>query len=249
MPQGQFGRITAFNDFLGSLEDVTWAATSVDLGGGWQMVSVNEGTIQQVVDEPGGVVQFLTDTASADNVALISGPYRPADGGVVTEARYKVADDMANTALFSGFSETLVLATPVMPAEFDTVTMTYNGTGGMAGFSFDSGGTTDDFRAVAGDGGAVSSNADANGTRANQTITADEYYITRTEIGPDGTARMYIAHDGKGKDGFFLVKEVATAVTPGDIFYAVHMCETRTTAALEFEVDYVWAQGYRDWSV
>lgn len=249
MPQGQFGRITALQDFNGSFEDVTWASTSTDLGEGWFMVSVNDGTIQKVVDEPGGVIQFLTAATDDDNVTLLSGPYRPTDGGVILEAYFKVADDMANTALFIGFSETMVLATPVMPAEFATLTMTYNGTGGMVGFSYDSDATTNDFRALAGDGGAAASNADANGTRANQTITADEYYRVRVEIGPDGTGRCWMSHDGLGKDGMFLVKEIAIAINPDDLFYAVAMCEVRTGAALEFEVDLVFAEGARDWSV
>ena len=251
MPQAQFGRITALEDFNGSEDDTTWGA-SVDVpvgNGSWWIVSVQEGTIQKVLDEPGGVIQFLTDTADNDNVALISGPYRPADGGVVMEAYFKVADDMLNTALFLGFSETLDGSTPVMPAEFATESMTYNGSGGMVGFNYDSDASDNDFRALAGDGGGVSSNADANGTRANQGIASDEYYRVRVELDPDGTARMWMSHDGEGKDGMFLVKEIVKAVTPGDVFFAVVMCENRTGAALEFEVDLVYAEGHRDWSV
>ncbi len=250
-PHGIFGRISEFQDFMGGYEDITWASTSTDLKHGWYMVSVNDGTIQKVVDEPGGVVQFLTATADNDNVVLLSGPYRPADGGIWTEVRFKVADDMANTQLYAGFVEEMNQATPVIPVEFATETMTYNQTttNSGAGLQYDSGGSTGDFRAVAFSGTVASSNADANGTRANQTITADEYYICRTEIDPDGTARMYIAHDGLGKDGLFLVKEVISAVTPGDLFFATAICQNATGAALEFEIDTLDASGYRDWSV
>ncbi len=251
MPQGSFGRISEFQDFTGGYEDITWASTSTDLKRGWYMVSVNDGTIQKVVDEPGGVVQFLTATADNDNVVLLSGPYRPADGHIFTEVRMKVADDMANTQLWAGFVEEMNQGTPVIPSEFSGSTMTYNetATNSGAGIQYDSGGTTDDFRAVAFSGTVASSNADANGTRSNQTITADEFYICRTEIDPDGTARMYIAHDGEGKDGLFLIKEVIKAVTPGDLFYATAICQNATGAALEFEVDYVDAGGDRDWTV
>lgn len=242
---GNFGRIVAESDFLGGYEDITWAATSVDIEGGWYIVSVNEGTIQKVVDEPGGVIQFLTDTADNDNVALISGPFKPADGGVEMECRFKVGDDMANTAIYIGYSETMAQDTPVMPAEFSTTTMTYNGSGGMAGFSYDSNATDNDFRALAGDGGAVSANADADGTRANQTITADEFYVCRVEIDTNGKALMSISHD---TDGMEIVKEIESAVTPGDLQYAVIMCENRTGAALEFEIDYARAHGNRDWT-
>ncbi len=241
---GSLGRLTAINDFNTSLEDVTWAATSVDLGNDWYMVSVNEGTIQKVVDEAGGVVQFLTDTGDDDNVTLLSGPYKPADGGVIMEAKFKVAD-ATTVAFYVGFSETMAQDTPVMPAEFATATMTYNGSGGMAGFNYDTDGTTGDFRALAGDGGAVSANADANGTRANQTITADEYYVCRVEIDTNGKAIMAISHD---TDGWEIVKEIESAVNPADLQYAVCMLENRTAAAYEFEVDYVAAWGNRDWT-
>ena len=246
MPQGSFGRIVAFNDFLGGYEDITWAASSVDLGGGLYIISHEEGTIQKVVDEPGGVIQLLTDTGDDDNVALISSPLQPADGGVALEARIKVADDMSNTALFVGFSEPMLAAAPVMPAEFATTTMTYNGSGGIAGFSYDSDATTNDFRFCAGDGGAATAGA-GNGTAASQTITADEWYLIRVEIDVNGTARGWISHDTN--EEFKLVATFKEAVTPGDNFYPVVMCENRTGAALEFEIDYVFAEGWRDWSV
>lgn len=251
MPQSGKGRISNFNDFNGSFEDLTWASTSVDLGEGWWFVSVNQGTLQKVTDEPGGVIQFLTAASDNDNVVLLSGPYRPLDGGCWMEARFKVADDMGNTQLYVGFVEEMNQATPVIPAEFSGTAMTYNqtSTNSGAGMQYDSGGTTDDFRAVAFQGTVAASNADANGTRSNQTITADEYYIVRVEIDADGTARMYIAHDGDGKDGLFLVKSVETAITPGDLFFATLICQTATGAALELEVDYVDANGQRDWSV
>ena len=51
MPRGNFGEIRAFNDFTGIYEDVTWATSTVELGGGWGLYSVNEGTIQDVTDE------------------------------------------------------------------------------------------------------------------------------------------------------------------------------------------------------
>jgi len=38
-------------------------------------------------------------------------------------------------------------------------------------------------------------------------------------------------------------------LTNTDLFYAILMCETRTGAALELEVDYVYASGGRNWAV
>ncbi len=253
--QGSKGRIVAWSDFNGGYEDITWASTSVDIDGGWYIVSVNEGTINKVTDEPGGVIQFDTDTATGDNVALISGPFRPADGGCWMQVRLKVMDDavanLTDLACFVGFSETMAQDTPVIPATFSTTSMTYAGSGGMVGFVHDSDATDNDWRALAGDGGAASSNADANGTRSNQTMTFNEYYIFEVQIDPDGTARCYIAHDGAGKDGLTLVKTIETAITPGDIFYAVAgILQNRTnTADNIIEFDYAYAEGNRDWSV
>jgi hypothetical protein len=248
MPQGSFGEIRAFNDFTGSYEDVTWATTSVDLGGGWAMVSENEGTLNQIVDEPGGILEFLTDTADNDNVVLYAGPFKPSDGGVVMECRFKVADDL-NFASFAGFAETLAMGTPVMPAEYASAVMTYNG-GGTVGLQYDLDGGTDDFRAASGDGSTFSgtlsngSAVTADSTRANQTITADEWYVCRIEIGPSGRCDYWIAHDGELE----LVASITGAITTSDLFYAVLMCENRAAAAHNFQVDYVYARGFRDWS-
>jgi hypothetical protein len=242
MPQGSFGTVTAYNDFLGSFEDVTWASTSVDLNCGWFMVSVNEGTLQKVVDEDGGILQFLTDGGDDDNVCLLSGPYRPSNGPLTLEARFKIANDIAS-AIYVGFTETMALGTPLMPAEFDTATMTYNGSGGMVGLQWDSDGTTDAWRALAGDGGAVanSDNYGANGTTATDAVVADEFDIVKVVLYPSGRAEVW--HDEE------LVASGQTDLTATDQFYACIMCENRTGTALQFEVDYVFAEGVRDWTV
>jgi hypothetical protein len=182
MPRGNFGEIRAFNDFTGTYETVTWDAATNELGGGWGLYSVNEGTIQDVKDEEGGVIQLLTDTGDNDNAALVAGPFKPSNGGCVIEARFKVADDL-NVAFFAGFMETLVVATPVMAAEYATATMTINGSGGVA----------------------------------------DDKDLTQFE-------------------------SITGAITASDLFYAVLMIENREAAAKEFEVDYVYARGFRDWT-
>jgi len=137
-----------------------------------------------------------------------------------------------------------------MPAEFATATMAYNGSGGMVGVNYDVDGTTDDFRSVFGDAGAISGGATAGGTRASETITADEWYIVRVEIDPDGTGRVYVGHDGGLSGGMDLIEEVSTAaVTNTDQQHAVLMIENRSGNARALEVDYLYAEGGRDWSV
>ena len=251
MPRGNFGEVRAFQDFLGSYEDVTWSANAdIDLNGGWFAVSVNEGTIQNVVDEEGGIVQFLTDTGDNDAIALVSGPFKPSNGGCVMEARFKIADDL-NLAVFAGFSETLNTDTPVMPAEFDTLTMTINGSGGVAGLQYDLDGTTDFFRAASGDGGAATGTnkkgtaiTATTTTSSGQTVTADKFVVARVEISPSGRIEYLLAAD----EDLTQVESITGAVNADDLFFAVLMLENREAAAKEFEVDYVYARGFRDWT-
>lgn len=236
--QSQFGKLEAWNDFLAPQGDLTWGTGVVELGGGVAMVSVNEGTINDVADEGGGVLQFLTDTGDNDNVCLISGKFEATEGAVM-EARFKVADDLG-VGIFAGFSETMALDTPVVPAEFATATMTYNGSGGMVGAQYDDDGTTDGWRAVMGDGGAAVASS-ANGILSTATApSADEWQIVRAHLNPDGSGEVYV--DGK------LIKKFTAGLTATDLFYAVLIVENRTAAAREVEVDYFYARGNRDWN-
>jgi hypothetical protein len=239
MAIGSFGRTRVFEDFLGAPE-VTAMTTIAASAGNWGYVCVNEGTMVAVSDEPNGVWTFNTDTADNDNFALFCGPFRAADGGVVMEARLKVAA-ITTSALFVGFTETLDATTPVMPAEFATATMTYNGTGAIVGLQWDADGTTNDWRAVFGDGGAVKSNADANGTRAYEAAVNDEWDVIKVEVSADAVARVWL--NGR------VIKEITSAVTTTDLLFPVVMVENRSGASNALEIDYAFADGGRDWSV
>lgn len=249
-PQGSFGRLgnansPAGSDFLAPDDDYTWPAGGGHIDG-VSFVSVNEGTVEFTVDEPGGILAFTTDTADNDNVVLKLGTFKPADGGMWMETRFKF-NSATLACIWVGFTETLALDTPVIPSEFATATMTYNGSGGMIGIVHDPDATTNDFRAVMADGGANTGGTDsANGVRANQTITADEFYLVRVEVDSDGSGRVYIGHDSSTLE---LVKEYGVGLTPTDVFYAVLGCENRSGAARVLEVDYFYAQGWRDWTV
>lgn len=243
MPQGSFGEIRSFTDFQGGQGDLTWGTGEVDLADGIGMVSVNEGTLNQVTDESGGVLQFLTDTGDNDNVAIYAGPFDPSKGAVTVEARFKIADSITLAAVFCGITETLALDTPVMPAEFTTSTMTYNGSGGMLGLVWDPDATTNAWKAACGDGGAVSNSANygANGTDATDAMVLNEFDIVKVVLHPGGGGEVW--HDEE------LVASGDTGLTTTDLFYAVLMCENRSAAAEEFEVDYFGAKGIRDWTV
>lgn len=232
-PMLGIGNPTASNHFTG-VGTATLDATITGVGGGWSLIGVNEGSMSYLIDEPGGVIQITNDTGDNDNQALVAGPFRPSLGNTAMEARIKV-DNVSDLAIYVGFTETLAIATPVMPAEFVTATMTYNGTGGMVGMQFDADGTTDIWRSVFGDGGAVSSNATANGVAGARAAVADVYDIVTAEIDSDGTARVFL--NGT------TVESAASAVTGTDNFFAVVMVENRAASAAVWEVDLAYASG------
>jgi len=247
------GKVYWGSDFTGIYDSYVWGATNLaaNFDGGLGFTSVNEGTFASTVDESGGVLAITTDIGDDDNAALIAGKFAPRDGKIVMQARFKVAN-VTTSAIFVGFSETMSLTTPVMPAEFAAATMTYNGTGGMVGFSFDADGTTDDFRAVMGDGGAAISDSGA-GTRANATITNDRWYEAKIVLNEDGSAECWLGDNGHvqgdGSQRLRLVKRFSTGtlLTATDLFYAVLMVENRSAAANVFEVDYFCGEAGRDW--
>lgn len=263
MAQGSHGELTAFNDFL-SPTDIVVITGATDLGGGVSLIGVNEGVLASTMDEPNGVLDITTDTADNDNHALVSGKYKPANGGTWMEARFKISDSVATTraAVFVGFSETMALDTPVMPAERATATTTYNGTGGMLGVLFDSDSTLLEFFAVAGDAGVALATKNARGAVGNAngiqltgtagipggaSATADKWYIVRVEIGDSGLGRVYFGAADASKELVF-VAENTVALDPTAVFTAVAMIENRSAANERLEVDYFKAHGFRSWA-
>jgi hypothetical protein len=247
--QGQYGRVHVFDHFTSPDNDLTWGSGTVKVGN-FGFVSVNEGSYEWTVDEANGVVAFTTDTGDNDNACLTAGTSAPTFGNMITEARYKF-NSATLGAVFHGFTETLSLATPVMPAEFATATMTYNGSGGMIGAQFDTDATTNDFRACAGDGsaatGTIRGSTNTNGIRANETIAADEWYITRTELWQGGHGAVWVGHKGRGLD--MIAEWTGAPVTNTDLFSVVCMFENRSSAARVFEVDYLSYEAGMDWEV
>lgn len=241
------------SDFTGIYDSVVWGATNLVSGGGsfggdLGFASVNEGSFASTVDEPGGVLAITTDTGDNDNAVLMGPKCKPSLGPAWMEARFKYSN--TDCAIYVGFAETIALDSPVMPAEFATATMTYN-PGGMVGFNYDVDGTTDDFRAVMGDGSAAVASS-GNGTRANATVTADKYFIARVELHPDGSGTCYLADsghtDGNSRPILRLIKKFTAGLTPTDLFYPVLMIENRSGAARVLEVDYFYGGSIRSWA-
>ena len=121
MGQGTFGEIKVFSDFTNP--PLTVASGSVplalteNLGDGLGLIGVNEGAIDFTVDEPGGIIAITTDTGDNDNQALVAGCFKPADGGMEMECRFKVVDSYAaaRAAVFIGFTDGYVDFPPAAP--------------------------------------------------------------------------------------------------------------------------------------
>jgi len=245
------GVITVWSDFTGFVNDHVWGTGTLvgDLANGIGFTSDDEGSFANTVDEPGGILAITTDVGDDDNAFLFAGPFFARDGGCEMKARFKFSS--ATCAILVGFQETLSATTPVMGAEFATATMTYGNIGNVVGFNYDSDGTTDDFRALMGDGQAALSDS-GNGVRANATITADRWYEVEVYVGPTGIAECWLSDpghvDADSIPQLRLIKRFSTGTltTTTDPIFAVLGIENRDANARVLEVDYFGAKGYRD---
>lgn len=268
MAIGTKGRIEFGSDFTAGIDSQVPAATGEWLAGGIGLVGVNEGALNSTVDEPGGILDITTDVGDDDNEVLVAGAFKPADGGMWMECRFKIPDSVAaaRAAVWIGFVETLSKTTPVMPSERATATTTFNNVGGMLGVMFDSDSTLLEFFGVAGDGQANLANKDYLGAVGNANgiqltgaagipggtiATADRFYIVRVEIDPNGLGRVYFGdYDGGASltKPLKLVLENTTALGTGDNFHAIALIENRSAANERLEVDYFVGEAGRDWS-
>lgn len=243
MPTGR-GKIYFGSEFVGANSSAAVLDSSI------QAFGVGTETYAATVDESGGILALGTGSTDDDNAVLRSGPFAPRDGKLVLRARFKYSN--VGCAVFVGFTETLDTTTPVMPAEFATATMTHNGTGGILGLQYDADGTTDDFRAVMGDGGAAISDSSA-GTRASATLTADRWFEAEIILNEDGSGECWFGHSGAANSAkenrMKLVKRfhAGTLLTSTDLFFACLMIEARSAAARTLEVDYFFGEAGRDW--
>lgn len=251
MSQGQMGVIEVFDHFT-CLQSATMGTTALPVGSeGVMHVSDQEGSFAQTATEPGGVLAITNDSDDDDNCFLYVGPFKPSDGGVVMEVRFSV-DAVDDCAIYAGFQETLNATTPVMPAEYATDSFAYNSSiGGFAGLQFDCDGTTDDWRAVAGDNAIAAWDADSDATtaRANNAPVANKWDVVRVEVDASRNAHIYLAGDGTDKS-LELVKESTSAVMADSCqLYAVLGVENRANnATTVWQVDYFYARGYVDWT-
>ena len=226
------------------------AAGGENLEYGVGLIAVNEGSYASLSDESGGVIAITTDTGDNDNSALVAGKFAPRDGKMIVRSRFKVLA-VDSVGIFMGFAETLSIAAPVMPAGFANTAMTYQA-GGMVGLQFDSDGTTDDWRAVMGDGSAAISDS-VQGIRATATVINDSFFETEVILHEDGSGECWLGHSGnQNSSGFNKLRRVkhftaGTLLTNTDTFYAVLMFENHNGGGAEvLEVDYFYGDAGRD---
>lgn len=259
MARGTIGAIKFGSDFLGIFPEAVVPSATLNemLGGELWLIGVQEGSIIGTFDEPGGVLDITTDVGDNDNQVIYTGMFKPIDGGMWMEARFKITDSVAATraAVWCGFTETLAKDTPVMPVERTGTTNTFNA-GGSLGVMFDSDSTILRFFATAADGSAaLAAKNSKTGTAITtgvldlgNTMTADRWYVVRVEIGSNGKGRVYFGDIDSG-DELELVFENTTALGTGDNFHAALLIENRSAANERLEVDYFIGEGYRDWAV
>ncbi len=269
MPQypnlGQFGKIKVEEDFTRWESDIdtTAAGTGLVPGeggvvsvGNVDLVSANAGSLAWTVDEPGGILAITTDTADDNDAYLIAAPMKPSVNGTLEmECRFKDPSLSHLVALVAGWSQTMSLSAPITPASFATVTMTYAGTGDMVGIIDDQDATTDDFRAFAGTGGAGTGGSSTTGIRANDAVVADEFFVARVEVDPNGASRVYLGHKGGTNGALNLVSAFPTVAGGAVPFAGTNLLFpflgilNRDGNAQVLEADYLVAYGWRDWNV
>jgi len=233
--QGSFGRVRVFDDFLAPV--VTAPTTSFTKFGNIGAIATAAATIAQTVDDGGGICTITTDGTDDYNCAVYAGVFKPANGGCVMEARFKIAS-VTTSAIFCGFSETLAVTTPVMPVSATGANvLTCAGSGGVVGMLFDPDCTAPDlWLAVAGDA-AVEETV----YPATEGITATYWNVVRVEISADkGDGSCYL--NGK------LIHTFPACVTTTDVEHAILMVSNRTSAASVLAIDYFYAEGGRDWA-
>lgn len=242
--QGTKSRIEVFEDFMG-FSSTTQGATQLPQGKVNYCGVGTAGSFAQVTDEPGGVLTVTSDSDEGDSTCLFIGPFKPADGGVVFETRFKILDESYNH-YYAGFQETLDMTTPVLAAVSDSDgTLTHGAVGCHAGFYTYAQSDTQDWFVIAGDGAVAASNSTANGSALVMAPADSEFEVFRVEIDPHGNADFWV-----GKEtGLVHVKHIDDAVVASDIQYAVLMGQSDSDLQDSvFEVDYMYAQGNVDWT-
>ena len=254
MSQDSFSTIGFFEDFLFVGDDggVALVDATPQVYNNILVTSISGVvTIDSTVDEPGGVASFSGAGGAEDGVALMSAPYKPADGTIVMGCRFKLSV-LTTWRAFIGFAETVDRDETVPPFSLSGTTLTDNDAGQCFGLYYDTAATTDDWRAAGSSDGTIFTTCAPLGVRANSTPVADQWIIVRVEIDPTGAARAYLGDSSVDPAGTQL--KLVYTLPAGNLdttasYLPLVVLTDPSTTDPTWEVDYFWARGSRDWTV
>ena len=250
MSQGTKGYVEVWEDFMSMQDD--GGLTIVDATGvAFNNIRLNaisgDVVFDQVVTAGAGLASFSGAAGAADGINISCAPFRPVDGQMWMECRFKYAA-WADAQLFVGFQETLDRDEAVNPFTLSGTTLTDNNTGNTWGAYFDTGATTDDIRAAASQAGTIHSASGTLGVRANATLTADKFIIIRVELNPHGGGEVYVA-DTAATGGLKLVDVLPNgSLSTTAVYYPVAHLAANSTGDELMSVDYFACGGGRTWT-
>ena len=249
MGQGSRGRVEVWEDFMSMLDDS--GVTIVDADGlRYNDIRLNaisgDVTMDTIVTLGGGMATFTGAGGAADGINIATSPFIPADGQMWMECRFKYAA-YADARVFVGFAETVDRDEAVNPFTLSGTTLTANNTGNTWGIYYDTGATTDDFRAAASSAGVIKSASGTLGVRANATLTADKFVVIRVTVDQSGGGEVWMADTGAGEMRLVDTIPAGTLSTTAVYHPMAHLAANSTGDEL-MTVDYFGAGGGRSWT-
>lgn len=248
MPQGQFGKVEVFEDFVGTEDRVASTAVPREVG---MLRLIGQGIAEadsgapRIATSGGGAVRLTT--TNEDNHTAAFATHNLWDvatmGTIVMEVRVQF-ENLDTKEAFIGFTDTDI-ASEVPSIEGDighgaTTTLTLTASD-ICGFLLSAELTDDEDWHAMFAGGATTGVTTSTSNDLDDDAVAGEWQILRLEIAPNGTARWYI--DEK------LKKTVVGAVSTTANLKFFCGVEAKGAAVETMDIDYIYVCGNRDWTV
>lgn len=273
MSQGSKSGLRVFADFLNIINDTAIADSTPELQPGGEITIAGTGsalTLATVTDETGGVLSIdVTDDAGDDGYGMYSTFFKPADGAIRFECRFKLLDASA-AGFFVGYQETLTVAEPVFPYTLSGTTISIVDTGQVVGLFLDHNGTNDDVHFAASNDAAAANGVDLTNPAINKgwgvgssgggragvdmsgAVMDDSWMLFVIEIDTDGTGRAYfgsVQNDNDGVGPKLIGQTDRGALDPTALYHPVIFVENDGSTGVTAEHDYYLAESSRDWAV
>ena len=204
-----------YDDFIGVASDVT---------NDWNSSIVNSSTFLVVAGAAGGVGRITTGALDDDDHDVATPLVFKAANACCMEARITTAD-IANTAMFIGFSDAITTAVDLIPMTYATTTLTTTAAN-AAGFFTDKDATTNRLMAC-----TVKANVDGTLVEAGTLPVDAAYHIYRVECDSDGN--VYFYYDGA------LVGTQLLGITTSTALCAIVSLINREGSANTLDIDYI----------